>query len=167
LVNIIFAGFPVPAIVFLFGASAVWLNTPLGQVLASMEIYGSCGAKLPNLVLVCDSFDSFGFVEQPPDSLAAPAKLVMVSVELPLRSHFPLRLGSSSSSGGTQQAPSVLWLWLEMAGTQVLWDFRAFLLAHSSEDLDEFCRIAIVKTEGNIGKLILFYPLLLFFSFCS
>jgi len=58
-------------------------------------------------------------------------------------------------------APSVLWLWLEMAGTQVLWDFRAFLLAHGSEDLDEFCRFAIAKTEGNIGKLISFYPLLL------
>ena len=33
--------------------------------------------------------------------------------------------------------------------------------------LDEFCRFAIAKTEGNIGKLISFYPLLLvvFFLF--
>ena len=77
LANIIFAGFPKP----LTGASEVWLNTPLGQVLASMEIYGSCGAKLPNLVLVCD-FESFFAQHQPPHLIHLPTWRCGTSVEV-------------------------------------------------------------------------------------
>ena len=56
-----------------------------------------------------------------------------------------------------------VWLQRKMAGTQVLWDFRAFLLAHGSEDLDEFCRFAMAKTEGTF---LSFYPFVLV-DFCQ
>ena len=87
----------------------------------------------------------------------------MVSVELPLRSHFPLRLGSSSSSGGTP-AHACAQCAVAVAGDG--WNSGALGLpglpiGPRLRGLDEFCRFAIAKTEGNIGKLISFYPLLL------